>query len=65
MNKYILFVEMKKVGNIKFLFYVLFFIVNQSPILGSIHSKTTSAVYDVLCGFLIKSDDKCFTLLNI
>jgi len=44
---------------------LLFFIVNQSPILRSIHSKTTSAEYDVLCGFLIKSEDKCFTSLNI
>jgi hypothetical protein len=44
---------------------LLFFIINQSPILGSIHSKTTSAEYGVLCGFLIKSEDKCFTLPNI
>jgi hypothetical protein len=39
---------------------MLFFIINHSPILGSIHSKTTSADYDVLCGFLIKSEKKMF-----
>lgn len=44
---------------------LLFFIINQSPILGSTHSKTTSTEYDVLCGFLIKSEDNCFTSLNI
>jgi len=42
-----------------------FSIINQSPILGSIQSKTTSAEYDVLRGFLIKSEKKISTLLNI
>lgn len=65
MNKEILYVEMKKVGTWNF-YFRLFIITIQSPILGSTHSKTTSAEYDVLCGFLTKSEKKkSSTLLNI
>jgi hypothetical protein len=59
-NEYINFVRSNKKKSRKQIFYfmLLFCITYQSSIVGSIHSKTTSAEHGVLCDFLIKSEDK-------